>query len=120
MHDPRNWALDIQILTDILRSYPHPLGSSHPPREVDHNQWKNGPKLYFCNPDLLWKAGYATPRFGQGAFKSAFQAAFKVRCLHDFFPHRASPLGLFMLKPQYTVSRILTESELVVRQLYRR
>jgi len=87
MHDPRNWALDIQILTDILRSHPRPLGSSYPPRAQELKQYANGPKLFFCNPDLLWKAGYTGPRFGQGAFKVAFQAAFKAMTGSEY-PYR--------------------------------
>ncbi|KAF8342349.1 HAD-like domain-containing protein [Cantharellus anzutake] len=74
MHDPRNWALDIQILTDVLLSHPHPLGSC-PPR---YKWGQKGAKLFFCNPDLLWKGGFDMPRYGQGAFRAAFQATFKA------------------------------------------
>jgi len=35
-------------------------------------------ELVFCNPDLIWKSEFPQPRFGQGAFKTAFQAVFKV------------------------------------------
>lgn len=81
-HDPRNWALDIQIMSDVIRSYPHGLGASYPARNLavnlDSKITKNGVELFFCNPDLLWKAQYQVPRFGQGAFKEAFQAVFKV------------------------------------------
>jgi len=71
-HDPRNWALDIQVMTDVIRSHPNGLGSykrSAPNRGVD---------LYFSNPDLLWRAHYQVPRFGQGAFREAFQAVFRA------------------------------------------
>lgn len=34
--------------------------------------------LVFCNPDLIWKSDFDRPRLGQGAFKAAFQAVFKV------------------------------------------
>lgn len=34
--------------------------------------------LVFCNPDLIWKSDFDRPRLGQGAFKVAFQAVFKV------------------------------------------
>ncbi|KAF8309391.1 HAD-superfamily hydrolase [Clavulina sp. PMI_390] len=85
-HDPRNWALDIQIMCDVIRSYPNGLGGSYPARglAIDDNGRqgngveKQGVQLYFCNPDLLWKARYHVPRFGQGAFKEAFQAVFKA------------------------------------------
>lgn len=69
-------------MSDILRSHPNGLGSSYPARDLttdkDEQTGKNGVELYFCNPDLLWKAHYQVPRFGQGAFKEAFQAVFKV------------------------------------------
>lgn len=35
--------------------------------------------LVFCNPDLLWRANYPTPRFGQGAFRIALEAVLKAR-----------------------------------------
>lgn len=33
----------------------------------------------FCNPDLIWRSDFDRPRLGQGAFKEAFQAVYKVR-----------------------------------------
>ena len=36
-------------------------------------------ELVFCNPDLVWRSEFPRPRYGQGAFKTAFQAVFKVR-----------------------------------------
>ena len=40
-------------------------------------------ELIFCNPDLLWRSEFPRPRMGQGAFREAFQAVFKV-CLSIF------------------------------------
>ena len=37
-------------------------------------------ELIFCNPDLLWRSEFPRPRLGQGAFREAFQAVFKVCC----------------------------------------
>jgi ribonucleotide monophosphatase NagD (HAD superfamily) len=75
-HDPRNWALDIQIATDVILSggvigapYINPCSRSAEEKPV---------QLIFCNPDLLWKAEFERPRLGQGAFRLAFQAVFKV------------------------------------------
>jgi ribonucleotide monophosphatase NagD (HAD superfamily) len=73
-HDPRDWALDTQVLLDVLRArgvvgapyQPHPMGAE-------------GVELVFCNPDLLWRSEFERPRLGQGAFKTAFQAIYKVR-----------------------------------------
>ncbi|EJU04030.1 HAD hydrolase [Dacryopinax primogenitus] len=61
VHDPRNWALEIQLLVDLLT---HP---THPP-----------PKIVFCNPDLLWRSDYPRSRFGQGAFRTALTAAYRA------------------------------------------
>lgn len=72
-HDPRNWALDIQVMCDVLRSGgvigAPPYVSECSRRPVD---------LVFCNPDLVWKSEFDRPRLGQGAFKEAFQAVFKA------------------------------------------
>ncbi|KAI0033456.1 HAD-like domain-containing protein [Vararia minispora EC-137] len=71
-HDPRNWALDIQILLDVIRSrgfvgkvYTYD-GTEPPPV-----------RLVFCNPDLLWRSEFPVSRLGQGAFREAFQAVYK-------------------------------------------
>jgi ribonucleotide monophosphatase NagD (HAD superfamily) len=47
--------------------------------------------LVFCNPDLIWKSEFPQPRFGQGAFKIAFQAVFKVCSISNFL-NSYSPL----------------------------
>ena len=74
-HDPRNWSLDIQLTLDVVRSrgvlgapYAYPADGARPPVE-----------LVFCNPDLLWTSDFPRPRLGQGAFREAFQAVYKVR-----------------------------------------
>ncbi|KAK0195670.1 HAD-like domain-containing protein [Armillaria mellea] len=69
-HDPRNWALDIQIICDVIQSngiIGGPYGGSTKPVE-----------LVFCNPDLIWRCDFPRPRLGQGAFKEAFQAVYKA------------------------------------------
>ena len=74
-HDPRNWSLDIQLTLDVVRSrgvlgapYAYPADRARAPVE-----------LVFCNPDLLWTSDFPRPRLGQGAFREAFQAVYKVR-----------------------------------------
>ncbi|KAK3694790.1 HAD-like domain-containing protein [Podospora appendiculata] len=75
-NDPRDWALDIQIITDLLLSQGGHLGT-YSPRNNDASlpncgwQQDNQPALYFSNADLLWSTGYALPRLGQGAFQAA-------------------------------------------------
>ncbi|KAF5325758.1 hypothetical protein D9611_000075 [Ephemerocybe angulata] len=69
-HDPRNWALDVQILSDILQSGGI-IGGPWVPVEKQQKPVE----VTFCNPDLLWGSDFPRPRIGQGGFKEAFQAA---------------------------------------------
>ena len=77
-HDPRNWALDVQVLCDIILSGGIVGGPYHEPAAPV--------ELVFCNPDLLWTSDFPRPRLGQGAFRDAFQAVYKVR---PHFPLRS-------------------------------
>jgi len=75
-NDPRDWALDIQIIMDLLLSDGGVLGTYSPKngkRDLPNSGWQEGgqPPLYFSNPDLFWAARYHYPRFGQGAFQAA-------------------------------------------------
>jgi HAD superfamily hydrolase (TIGR01456 family) len=75
-NDPRDWAVDIQIITDLLLSHKGYLGtySSHNGNPALPNfgwQRDGQPPLYFSNADLFWSTGYHLPRFGQGAFQAA-------------------------------------------------
>ncbi|KAI2619581.1 putative HAD superfamily hydrolase [Hypoxylon sp. NC1633] len=80
-NDPRDWALDIQLITDLLLSRNGVLGTYSPRNGkggagaagTDNHGWQRDgqPPLYFSNPDLLWSAAYAQPRLGQGAFQAA-------------------------------------------------
>lgn len=75
-NDPRDWALDIQLITDLLLSQDGHLGT-YSPRNGDASlpncgwQGDGQPSLHFSNADLLWSTGYHLPRFGQGAFQAA-------------------------------------------------
>ena len=77
-NDPRDWALDIQIITDILLSENGIIGTyssknnnnSLPNRGY---QQDGQPPIYFSNPDLLWAASYPLSRFGQGGFREALE-----------------------------------------------
>ncbi|KAL1959859.1 hypothetical protein VTO42DRAFT_1004 [Malbranchea cinnamomea] len=75
-NDPRDWALDIQVIVDVLLSKEGIVGtySEKNNREDLPNrgfQQDGQPKLYFSNPDLLWAAAYHLPRLGQGGFCAA-------------------------------------------------
>lgn len=69
-HDPRNWALDVQVICDIIRSG-GVIGGPYQDAVVPV-------ELVFCNPDLIWRSDFDRPRLGQGAFREAFQAVFKA------------------------------------------
>jgi hypothetical protein len=75
-HDPCDWALDIQIITDLLLSYSGYLGTlsdKNGRREFENNGYlQDGqPSLWISNPDIRWASGYHLDRLGQGAFLRA-------------------------------------------------
>ncbi|KAI1276443.1 HAD-like domain-containing protein [Xylaria sp. FL0933] len=76
-NDPRDWAVDIQVIMDLLLSEKGVLGTYSPKngRGTRHENygWQSDgqPLLYFSNHDLFWSATYHLPRFGQGAFQAA-------------------------------------------------
>lgn len=67
-NDPRDWALDLQVLVDLVLSDEGRLGT----RRGDHCIKRHIP-IYFSNPDLIWANEYHLPRLGQGGFRAAFQ-----------------------------------------------
>ena len=75
-HDPRDWALDIQIVIDLLLSEKGVLGTisskNGNPNLPNHGWQEDGqPMLYFSNPDLWWASDYHLNRLGQGGFRQA-------------------------------------------------
>ena len=75
-NDPRDWALDIQLITDLMLSEQGYLGTFSA-KNGDSSLPNNGyqqdgqPSLYFSNADLFWATGFQMPRLGQGAFQAA-------------------------------------------------
>lgn len=67
-NDPRDWALDLQVLLDLVLSDEGQLGT----RRRDISSKPHLP-IYFSNPDLIWANEYHLPRLGQGGFRAAFQ-----------------------------------------------
>ncbi|CDO94966.1 unnamed protein product [Kluyveromyces dobzhanskii CBS 2104] len=63
-NDPRDWATDIQIISDLLNSDRGYLGTL---RKGTSEQ--PSIPIYFSNDDLLWANHYHLNRFGQGAFR---------------------------------------------------
>ncbi|KAF8200742.1 HAD-like domain-containing protein [Pholiota molesta] len=72
-HDPRNWALDVQVICDVIQS----AGIIGGPYKAISEQ-ETPVELIFCNPDLLWKSDFDRPRIGQGGFRVAFQAIYRA------------------------------------------
>jgi HAD superfamily hydrolase (TIGR01456 family) len=77
-NDPRDWAVDIQLVTDLLLSHRGYLGSRSGSRNGDETpalekRWQGDgqPPLIFSNVDLQWSTGYHQSRLGQGSFRGA-------------------------------------------------
>jgi HAD superfamily hydrolase (TIGR01456 family) len=77
-NDPRDWALDTQIILDLLLSSQGVVGSISEKNDradlPNRGYLQDGqPPLYFSNPDLFWAAAYHLPRLGQGGFREALE-----------------------------------------------
>lgn len=73
---PRDYALDLQIILDLLMSENGVLGTVSEKNGDDslHNRgWQQDgqPAVFFSNPDLVWATDYPQPRLGQGAFQAS-------------------------------------------------
>jgi HAD superfamily hydrolase (TIGR01456 family) len=66
-HDPIDWALEMQVVTDALLS---------PTNSIPY---------YACNADLVYSAEYPRPRYTQGAFNSCLQHL--LMHAHDYKLH---------------------------------
>ena len=65
LHDPLDWALEMQVLSDVL------LGNTN----NTPNMVQTIP-LYVCNADIVYMDQYHHPRYTQGAFVEAFRGLF--------------------------------------------
>ena len=81
-NDPRDWALSIQLIVDLLRSANGVYGTLAEPESKGHVP------IFFTNNDLVWANQYDIPRLGQGAFRTAVQAVFQR------FPESSKRSGL--------------------------
>lgn len=77
-NDPRDWALDLQIVLDLLLSKDGVLGTyseKNGDPTLPNNGWQqdNQPALFFSNPDLFWATSYHLPRLSQGGFQASLQ-----------------------------------------------
>ena len=77
-NDPRDWALDSQIILDLLLSKNGVLGTTSEKNgdpSFPNNGWlQDGqPKLFFSNPDLFWATSYHMARLAQGGFQASLE-----------------------------------------------
>jgi HAD superfamily hydrolase (TIGR01456 family) len=82
-NDPRDWALDSQVILDLLLSKDGVLGTysdKNGDQSLPNNGWlQDGqPMVYFSNPDLFWAASYHLPRLGQGGFQASLQGVWEA------------------------------------------
>ncbi|KUI55992.1 hypothetical protein VP1G_03395 [Cytospora mali] len=82
-NDPRDWAVDVQLVMDLILSHRGYLGT-YSPKNGDQSlpirrQWQNDgqPPIIFSNADLLWSTGYHQSRLGQGAFRATIMRVFE-------------------------------------------
>lgn len=84
MSSPRDWGIDIQIITDLLLSHEGIIGTLSPLNgnsKLPNNGWLQDkqPQLYFFNPNFVYSTAYEHPRLSQGAFKTCLEAIFEER-----------------------------------------
>ncbi|OAA60650.1 HAD-superfamily hydrolase, subfamily IIA, CECR5 [Cordyceps fumosorosea ARSEF 2679] len=77
-NDPRDWALDIQVIHDLLvshRGYLGTLSSHNGDASLADAGWQQDgqPALWISNLDLVWRTEHPVNRFGTGAFLEALK-----------------------------------------------
>ncbi|KAM3068439.1 hypothetical protein ACMFMG_009578 [Clarireedia jacksonii] len=82
-NDPRDWALDTQVILDLLLSEKGILGTysdKNGDASLPNNGWQQDsqPKLYFSNPDLFWATSHHMPRLGQGGFQASLEGVWNA------------------------------------------
>ncbi|RDA84853.1 hypothetical protein CP532_2072 [Ophiocordyceps camponoti-leonardi (nom. inval.)] len=82
-NDPRDWALDIQVIHDLLVSRQGYLGTisdKNGDPSLPNNGWQQDgqPELWISNVDLFWKTEYPVNRFGTGAFVEALKGVWSA------------------------------------------
>ncbi|KAA8912911.1 HAD-like domain-containing protein [Sphaerosporella brunnea] len=73
-NDPRDWALDIQVVVDVLLSEGGQVGTR---RRVEDVIRDGHLPVYFSNPDLWWANEYQHARLGQRAFRAALEGVWR-------------------------------------------
>ena len=75
-HDSREWGRDIQFAVDLMRADRGVFGTVLTNEEIRR---RSPMPIYFSHADLLWGNDFSVARLGQGAFRIALEAVFKVR-----------------------------------------
>lgn len=83
LNDPRDWALEVQILHDLLVSHGGYLGTvsrANGTSGTCNDGWQQDgqPTVWVSNLDLLWKTENPISRFGTGAFVHALRGVWQV------------------------------------------
>eukprot|EP00904_Undaria_pinnatifida_P009049 jgi/Undpi1/5274/HiC_scaffold_2.g00555.m1 len=68
LHDPLDWALEVQVVVDLLRGGTPP-GSGGPSQTPMH----------ISNPDFVFASAYEEPRFAAGAFADTVRMLYSKR-----------------------------------------
>ncbi|RLV89937.1 Uncharacterized protein JA1_004912 [Spathaspora sp. JA1] len=68
--DSRNWAVDQQIILELLLSKNGVMGTQS---ETFHD----GPQIYFAHSDFIWATNYKLSRYGMGALQVSIAALYR-------------------------------------------
>jgi HAD superfamily hydrolase (TIGR01456 family) len=74
-NDPQHWAMDLQILLDLLRSDDGAMGTDG----LRSDGETNNVTLYFSASDLEFSSAWPVPRLGQGGFIAALRALWAAK-----------------------------------------
>lgn len=68
--DSRNWAVDQQIILELLMSKDGRMGTIS-------ETFEDGPPIYFAHSDFIWATNYKLVRYGMGALQVSIAALFR-------------------------------------------
>lgn len=87
---PRDWGLDLQLMTDLMlsdRGMVHTVSPTNGSKDLPNNGYGvDSPHIYWCNPDLTWATTNPNPRVAQGSFRAALQGIWKSQTGLDHLP----------------------------------
>lgn len=68
--DSRNWAVDQQIILELLLSKKGVMGT-------ESKTYDEGPDIYFAHSDFIWATNYKLSRYGMGALQVSIAALYR-------------------------------------------